>query len=216
MNRIVERIKKENISLEKHYGETNQYTYHGGKNLITYPAFDDLNDPQTIFILAHEFGHHYQQRYGFIFHLVSHLSRMKHHVSLLFFPFLIWEEIDAWLYAWRICKKEKVSRKGFLEVSMKALVTYFRSFLSQIIGLGKYVLGFYIGTVFSVRFLIISEEMKLQQPEWLQSVRQALATSTTSHNEIISSIFSVGLTTWVIYLVVYLAIIITMKTAKLN
>lgn len=207
MNPIIQRIAKEGISLEKHYKDGDPYFYHCGKNLITYPAFNDLDHQDSMYSLAHELGHHYQlNRYSYIHHLLSSISRMKHILSILFFPFLLWEEMYAWILAWRICKEENVSREGFLDVAIRALTSYIKAFLTQIIQILKYVLGLYVATIFAVRFLTISEDFDLRQPSWLQSLRHELVSSTASYDHIISSIFTGLLHIWIMLLVFHFVI----------
>lgn len=217
MNPIYERIKRENIRLEKHYGdEAAQYSYNHGKNLITYAAFDDMNKPETMFSLAHELGHYYQlQKYTSFLHAIGSVARMKIFASILLFPFLLWEEIIAWVYAWKICKEEKVSLNGFLSEAGKCLLTYVKYFLKKIVQGIKYLLGIYIGTIFYIRFLLISEEMKLEQPTFIHELRLAISTSSKPQSELVSELFSGLFILWITLLVIFIVLKFVIELIKL-
>ena len=201
MNSIKDLIEKENLVLEKDYGK-GEYAYLVGKNIIIYPAFDDLNQPESVFSVAHELGHHSQQKeYNFISNLLSTLSRKKDLLSFIFFPFLLWEEVDAWIRAWRLCKKEGLTVDGFISCMAKSIFSYVVGFFHQIIRIFKYILALYISCVFWIRFLVISEDLKLQHPKWLQEIQHSVVNSTASESEIISEVFYT-------YLNVFLTLII--------
>ncbi|MBD8523888.1 hypothetical protein [Lysinibacillus fusiformis] len=134
MNNIVAKITEQGLLIEKDYGIQKNFAYHSGGNLITYPAFEDLNKPKAMFALAHELGHHYQRQH-FSKNLLdsfSGLARMNHWFHLFFFPYLLWEEIDAWIRAWKICREAKVSLKGFIPIALRGLFSYVKSFICQI------------------------------------------------------------------------------------
>ncbi|MBG9730816.1 hypothetical protein ABD87_15100 [Lysinibacillus sphaericus] len=134
-NRIVERIKEEGLLIEKDHGTQNVFTYHSGRDLITYPALVDINEPKVIFSLAHELGHHYQRQCYFpkMLDTISRHARSNSIGGLILFPFLFWEEIDAWIRAWHLCKDAKVSLKGFMKQASTGLLSYVSSFLSRVI-----------------------------------------------------------------------------------
>ncbi|MGN4128015.1 hypothetical protein ACMGD3_23875 [Lysinibacillus sphaericus] len=158
-----------------------------------------------MYSLAHELGHHYQhQRYPALLYLSIYLARKNHIFSLIFYPFLLWWELDAWLKAWRICKDEKIPLGGFIDTASKALFSYIIGFFNQIINVIKYVIGLYISIVFFVKFLKVSEEMNLQQPEFLLSFRELLGTQ--SYNELVSSMFGFVLFIWIFTLCLYLGV----------
>lgn len=202
MNRITERISNEGLAIEKDYGVIN-FTYHGGRDLITYPAFEDLNHPESVFSLAHELGHHYQhKRSSMLMMLFIYLAKKNNPVCFIFYPFLIWWELDAWLKAWRICKEEKIQLDGFVRVASRAFFSYITSYFNEIFRAFKYVFGLYVGIVFLVRFLKVSEEMNLQQPEVLHSLRELVGSQ--SYNEVVSSMFTSILILWIFILCLYI------------
>lgn len=217
MNPIVERIAKENLSIKKHYGHSGEFAYYPGKKLITHPAFEDLNCPRNMFSMAHELGHHYQYvRYGYFLNLLGSLSRMKSVVQIIFFPFLLWEEIDAWFKAWIICKEENLSREGFLNVAIHSLMSYVSSFLIQLFNIGKYIFGLYVACVFAVKFSVISMEMNLGQPELIKTLRDTLLSSSKPQNAIVSDLFSSVLTSYLVLLICYLMLRILFISSKLS
>ncbi len=188
MNSVIERISREGVSIEKHYGR-NVFTYHSGDNLITYPAFEDLNVPRNIFNLAHELGHHLQRK-NTLLHYFASLGRTNNLLYLLLFPFILWEEIDAWIKGWRICKEEKIALEGFITLAISSVNSYFEGFLKQIFSIGKNIIGLYISSVFLIRFMNISEEMNLQQPEFLTSLRYEVINSGLTQNELVTETFN--------------------------
>ncbi|MFJ7890404.1 hypothetical protein ACIQYL_20290 [Lysinibacillus xylanilyticus] len=149
MNNIVARITEEGLLIEKDYGIRKNFAYHSGANLITYPAFEDLNKPKAMFALADELGHHYQRQHYSknLLDSLSGLARMNHLFHLFFFPYLLWEEIDAWKRAWKICRESKVSLKGFIQEASRGLSSYVKSFICQIFNI---VLTMYILAVLIV------------------------------------------------------------------
>lgn len=193
MNPIVKKITAENIAIEKDYNNLNTFTYHSGRNLITYPAFQNLNDPAAMFSLAHELGHHMQY--------LSHFSRMARtdkFCYLLMFPLVLWEEVDAWFKAYKICKSEGIQLEGFLGIALKAINSYVLEFLYNIFYVLKNLVGIYISSVFIIRFFMISEQMQLKQPEFMLEFRSAIINSTDSYNELVSNTFSSMLPLWII------------------
>lgn len=216
MNNIVERILNEKIWLEKDYIRPNQYTYHYGKQLITYPAFDNLDSPESVFCLAHELGHYYQTKYyGSILLLFSSMSRLGSLFNLIFFPFLFWEEIDAWRRAWLICKEEKISCEGFISISLRSLFSYIKVFFLQIIQVIKYLLGIYLSIVFTIRFLIVSEEMNLNQPEWVKALRVEIVSNGKPTNEIVTELFRDILVFGITILIIFVLVEFLLQISKL-
>ncbi|MFY0519279.1 hypothetical protein ACOMCU_15850 [Lysinibacillus sp. UGB7] len=202
MNPVIERISKEGVSIEKHYGR-NVFSYHSGANLITYPAFEDLNVPRNIFNLAHELGHHLQRKNTFL-HYFASLGRTNNLLYLLLFPFILLEEIDAWIKGWRICKGEKIALDGFITLAVSSVNSYCIGFLNQILSIGKRVIGLYIGSVFLIRFIIISEEMNLQQPEFLTSLRYEVINSSLTQNELVTETFQLLLFSYLIGILLFI------------
>ncbi|MEK5209363.1 hypothetical protein [Psychrobacillus sp. FSL H8-0510] len=215
MNKVIERISRDGILLQKHYSDSYQYGYHADKQMITYPALDNLQNPQNVFTLAHELGHHYQGQQGnSFFRIFSNLGRMKHLLGVICFVFVLWEEVQAWLIGWKICKEEHINTQGFWEIAIKSVLTYLKFFFIQLLGVGKAIVSLYIAIVFSIKFLLVSEELNLTQPQWLLDARGSLVSSSKSYGEVVSETFFIVLTTWVFTMLMFLGMRILIHISR--
>ena len=188
VTKMLQRVKNEGLSVKEDH--IHSFSYVSNRNIITYPEFMDKNYEGNAHSLAHELGHHHQYLTypDWLRHLAIFFRDKRYY--LLFFPFVLWEEIDAWMRARKICKDEGIATgPTFLKEALKGIGSYFWAIPSNIIKVGKYLLGIYVGLVFLVRFLHISVEMKLQLHPVVQSFRDELLQINLTDSELVSAYF---------------------------
>lgn len=138
---LLERIKKEKITIKSQEINSFTYSYNYYRNEINYPKDADIDSEYFAFSLAHELGHYYQyynrsEWRKHIYLLATYCSQSYRGFYTIFFPIIFLDEIFAWFRGWDICREEKVStlanKVKFIIFGLMCTSTYLMKFFSEL------------------------------------------------------------------------------------
>lgn len=205
INKIEDRIKREGLSIEE-----GPYAYNPTFKVVFKPscALEENIDNSTSIILAHELGHHYQRRNKVLscFYKLCEEGSSLPLFNVLFYPIILVQELDAWIRARRICKEEAVDLDGFFETMYVGFSSYLKTYVDNCVSLIKSVLHMYLSIVFLFGFIMLSEKLSLNQPEWLLSVRQVFTENPNLYNDLMWPLFGLVFCCWLITKSIYAAL----------
>lgn len=93
---------------------------------VTLPSIDYVNDLIFCYGLAHEYAHHkiYSKRIHFFKSFFTGIRKSwcigKRHVL----PFILWDELIAWVKAYSLCKEANIDTKGFMTFAKREFLSY--------------------------------------------------------------------------------------------
>lgn len=186
--KIVERIKKENIILEqKNSHSPNLYTFVHEinvadnsvlRNYIIEPLHPEISINRQAHSLAHELGHYYnsiERKRSFHSFILDcrRAKRLKPVCGL----FVLYDEWSAWNRARQICLEEGVDISFFHFSRKTAFSTYVKAYWESIIKPFKTLIGTYIFSVAIVLFSVLLTDADIHLPFKLDALTSFLAES---------------------------------------
>ncbi|MCM3191445.1 hypothetical protein M3596_22305 [Bacillus subtilis] len=162
--KIVERIKKENIILEQSKSpSSNVYTYYSEVNnadntvlrrYIIEPLFPETSINRQAHYLAHELGHYYDsiERKPFIHRFIIDCRKARR-LKPICGLFVLYDEWSAWKRAELICLEEGVDIRFFRFSRKNAISTYVKDCCESVLKPLKTLIATYL---FSVGLVVLS------------------------------------------------------------
>ncbi|AYC54125.1 hypothetical protein P8818_16535 [Bacillus velezensis] len=187
--KIVERIKKENIILEqKNSHSPNLYTFVHEinvadnsvlRNYIIEPLHPETSINRQAHSLAHELGHYYNSiERKRSFHSFILDCRKAKRLKPICGLFVLYDEWSAWNRAKQICLEEGVDISFFHFSRKTAFSTYVKAYWESIIRPFKTLIGTYIFSVAIVLFSVLLTDADIHLPFKLDALTNSIAITT--------------------------------------
>ncbi|PQP80285.1 hypothetical protein C0Q44_28135 [Paenibacillus sp. PCH8] len=154
---MLQHIRNEKINIE--LSQKEGFSFNPNKKSINMPYSVDLGKPESVHILAHEFGHYLQRnRYSSLTYPASVMRGMANKGHLVPSCYIFLEEIDAWVRGFALCKRIGVSTKGYLGSVLKPLGSYLKPIYRNVFITIKKVISLYLISFTITKILKISSE----------------------------------------------------------
>ncbi|QOY37616.1 hypothetical protein AWH56_008550 [Anaerobacillus isosaccharinicus] len=181
--KIVARIIQENIKLQKKNShEDFHYMYKVMINSITgelvdrviiEPMFPECSLNRQAHCLAHELGHHnlHVRRSKWKNRFFSWANKTLH-LKLIAFPFVIYDEYQAWKLAKDICKEEDIDTSLIHYTKLKGVMSYWENYKNFLLTNIKRLFLAYFWSVLIVLFLYMTNKAEIKLVSILGQVQE--------------------------------------------